>query len=292
MSAVFWTGAAGTRPSSRSRSVSESIAVVHSAFRPAATRGSQSAYRRRGTPRRGRAFHRFTQRLPVTVGERRDDDVAVGGFEGVVREQRRMRVPLPGRRLAVKEYWYTVARTAAPLSRTWPYRRTRPRLCVRGDDGREDADSVQYGSEEVADVRATFVGGPSLPLLDAEKRAWARGRASARPYRWVSPVRGSPKPRTDGRFALDVILPAGGSKHPPSDETVSEGLHTLDVPNHESMKERLAAVSLPNFTVADAPTVEAQDRPHVAFLVAVTHERGVRPDEVAAGAFDLYHVAR
>ncbi|WP_048076315.1 3-oxoacyl-[acyl-carrier-protein] synthase III C-terminal domain-containing protein, partial [Halorubrum sp. AJ67] len=54
-----------------------------------------------------------------------------------------------------------------------------------------------------------------------------------------------------------VVMPAGGSKRPPSGETVREGLHTLDVPDPDGMKERLAPVSLPAYlSVAD----EALDR--------------------------------
>jgi 3-oxoacyl-[acyl-carrier-protein] synthase-3 len=57
---------------------------------------------------------------------------------------------------------------------------------------------------------------------------------------------------TDGSFADDVVMPAGGSKHPPSRDTVESGLHHLTVPDPEGMKDRLAEVSLENFeTVAD-----------------------------------------
>ena len=57
---------------------------------------------------------------------------------------------------------------------------------------------------------------------------------------------------TDGSFSHDVVMPAGGSLNPPTAETVEAGLHTLDVSDHESMKERLAEVSLSNFLeVAD-----------------------------------------
>ncbi|QAU11626.1 beta-ketoacyl-ACP synthase [Halorubrum sp. BOL3-1] len=62
---------------------------------------------------------------------------------------------------------------------------------------------------------------------------------------------------TDGSFADDVVMPAGGSKRPPSEETVREGLHTLGVPDPDGMKRRLGPVSLPAYlSVAD----EALDR--------------------------------
>jgi 3-oxoacyl-[acyl-carrier-protein] synthase-3 len=57
---------------------------------------------------------------------------------------------------------------------------------------------------------------------------------------------------TDGSFADDVVMPAGGSEHPPSRDTLDRGLHHLTVPDPEGMKERLGEVSLSNFlSVAD-----------------------------------------
>jgi 3-oxoacyl-[acyl-carrier-protein] synthase-3 len=79
---------------------------------------------------------------------------------------------------------------------------------------------------------------------------------------------------TDGSFSMDVVMPAGGSKHPPSPETVNaeEPMHTLDVPDPDGMKERLGDVSLQNYlTVADdALTASGYDRGDLDF-VAVTH---------------------
>lgn len=77
---------------------------------------------------------------------------------------------------------------------------------------------------------------------------------------------------TDGSFAEDVIVPAGGSREPPSAETVERGRHSLDVPDPDGMKERLAPVSLPNYLeVADtALDRSGYDRSDLDF-VAVTH---------------------
>ena len=77
---------------------------------------------------------------------------------------------------------------------------------------------------------------------------------------------------TDGSFSHDVVMPAGGSLNPPTAETVEAGLHTLDVPDHESMKERLAEVSLSNFlSVADEALARSgYDRSDLDF-VALTH---------------------
>ncbi|NOY54456.1 MAG: 3-oxoacyl-ACP synthase [Actinobacteria bacterium] len=52
---------------------------------------------------------------------------------------------------------------------------------------------------------------------------------------------------TDGRFADDVAVYAGGSRNPASLETVRERRHCLDVRDPASMKERLDPVSGANF---------------------------------------------
>lgn len=52
---------------------------------------------------------------------------------------------------------------------------------------------------------------------------------------------------TDGQFADDVAVYAGGSKHPATHETIDSGMHYLDVGDPVSMKERLDPVSGPNF---------------------------------------------
>ena len=77
---------------------------------------------------------------------------------------------------------------------------------------------------------------------------------------------------TDGRFSRDVVMPAGGSLQPPSEETLAAGEHNLTVPDPEGMKERLGPVSLPNYlSVADeALSRSGFDRDDLDF-VAVTH---------------------
>ena len=52
---------------------------------------------------------------------------------------------------------------------------------------------------------------------------------------------------TDGSLSLQVKVPAGGSVEPASATSVAERHHFLDVADPPSMKERLDAVSLPNF---------------------------------------------
>jgi 3-oxoacyl-[acyl-carrier-protein] synthase-3 len=77
---------------------------------------------------------------------------------------------------------------------------------------------------------------------------------------------------TDGSFAEDVIMPAGGSRHPPTEGTVAAGMHTLTVPDPDGMKERLGPVSGANFlSVADEALEQSgYDRSDVDFL-ALTH---------------------
>jgi len=52
---------------------------------------------------------------------------------------------------------------------------------------------------------------------------------------------------TDGSFHDFVRVPAGGSVMPPSERTVRERLHYLDVTDPQLMKERLDPVTLDNF---------------------------------------------
>lgn len=52
---------------------------------------------------------------------------------------------------------------------------------------------------------------------------------------------------TDGSFALEVKVPAGGSVEPPSHTSVAARRHYLDVDNPQAMKAGLEPVSLPNF---------------------------------------------
>ena len=55
---------------------------------------------------------------------------------------------------------------------------------------------------------------------------------------------------TDGSFALQVKVPAGGSVEPASFDSVSARRHFLDVADPAEMKDGLAAVSLANFAAA------------------------------------------
>jgi len=52
---------------------------------------------------------------------------------------------------------------------------------------------------------------------------------------------------TDGSFSEDVIIRAGGTKQPISQEAIERGEHFFDVPDPEAMKERLEQKSMVNF---------------------------------------------
>jgi 3-oxoacyl-[acyl-carrier-protein] synthase-3 len=61
---------------------------------------------------------------------------------------------------------------------------------------------------------------------------------------------------TDGSFALQVKVPAGGSVEPASFESVRRRRHFLDVADPATMKGGLDEVSLPNFVAAARGAVE------------------------------------
>ncbi|MHA2366431.1 MAG: 3-oxoacyl-ACP synthase [Candidatus Hodarchaeales archaeon] len=52
---------------------------------------------------------------------------------------------------------------------------------------------------------------------------------------------------TDGRFADDVYIPAGGTRIPINNEILEKRLHYLDVTDPQGLKERLDEVSMRNF---------------------------------------------
>ncbi|WP_277750921.1 3-oxoacyl-ACP synthase [Anaerobacillus alkaliphilus] len=52
---------------------------------------------------------------------------------------------------------------------------------------------------------------------------------------------------TDGSFSEDVVVVAGGTKHPVTEEALEKRLNYLDVLDPEGMKQRLEAKSMANF---------------------------------------------
>ena len=61
---------------------------------------------------------------------------------------------------------------------------------------------------------------------------------------------------TDGSFADDVMIPAGGSVHPPSPETLERDMHRVDVPDVDRMRARLDPVSLQRFVTVTRKAVQ------------------------------------
>ncbi len=95
----------------------------------------------------------------------------------------------------------------------------------------------------------------------------------------------------DGSFSENVVMPGGGCRNPTSMDTVNAGLHVLDVQEFEDMRDRLGALSLPNFVkvIDDAVRRSGATRQDIAFLI-ITHMKpsfhreivetlGLRPEQ-------------
>jgi 3-oxoacyl-[acyl-carrier-protein] synthase-3 len=61
---------------------------------------------------------------------------------------------------------------------------------------------------------------------------------------------------TDGSFADDVMVPAGGSREPTSERTLRERRHALDVRDPADMKRRLDPVSVDRFVCVATEALE------------------------------------
>ncbi|MDH5020090.1 3-oxoacyl-ACP synthase [Halobacterium rubrum] len=121
-----------------------------------------------------------------------------------------------------------------------------------------EEDLVDYGDED-ASFMFNFGSGASAFVL--ERGAGDRARAVIHESAAI----------TDGSFSEDVVMPAGGSRQPPSHETVDAGLHTLTVAS-DDMKERIAPVSGPNFLeVADDALEKSGLTREALDFVALTH---------------------
>lgn len=82
---------------------------------------------------------------------------------------------------------------------------------------------------------------------------------------------------TDGSFAEDVLVPAGGSVHPPSHETVERRMHFLDVRDPQDMKARLDPVSLDRFVfvIREAIRHSGCDLSDLRFLAVLHMKRSM-----------------
>ena len=141
-----------------------------------------------------------------------------------------------------------------------------------------EEDLVDYGNED-SSFMFNFGSGAGAFVVEAAPRDARAGGDDDDSSAGGDPFGGraravveSSAAETDGSFADDVVMPAGGSKRPASEETVREGLHTLDVPDPDGMKTRLGPVSLPAYlSVADAALDRSGfDRDDLDY-VALTH---------------------
>jgi len=98
---------------------------------------------------------------------------------------------------------------------------------------------------------------------------------------------------TDGSLSLRVKVPAGGSVEPASAETVAARRHSLDVDDPAAMKERLDAVSLPNFVRAAEGALERSGASlaDVSYLCGIHMKRSMHGALVAALGLELDRAA-
>lgn len=89
---------------------------------------------------------------------------------------------------------------------------------------------------------------------------------------------------TDGSFARDVLVPAGGSVEPATCASVAARRHYLDVPDPTSMKARLDPVSLANFVAAahGAASRSGATLGEVAWLCGIHMKRSMHDTLCAA----------
>ncbi len=82
---------------------------------------------------------------------------------------------------------------------------------------------------------------------------------------------------TDGSFSEHVRVPAGGTRLPASEETVRDGLHTLDVHDLEGMKEGLDAVSMERFVGVAREALQRSERDpaDLEFLATLHTKRSI-----------------
>lgn len=79
----------------------------------------------------------------------------------------------------------------------------------------------------------------------------------------------------DGSLSEDVVMRAGGSRHPANDETVAAGDHFLDVPDLDHMRHRLDEVSGDNFLRVVRTALRESGRDRVDFLAPVHMKRSM-----------------
>jgi 3-oxoacyl-[acyl-carrier-protein] synthase-3 len=98
---------------------------------------------------------------------------------------------------------------------------------------------------------------------------------------------------TDGSFALQVKVPAGGSVEPPSLETVAQRRHFLDVADPTAMKDGLDEVSLRNFVEVARGAVERSGArlEDVSYICGIHMKRSMHEAIVNAVGIDSERVS-
>jgi 3-oxoacyl-[acyl-carrier-protein] synthase-3 len=98
---------------------------------------------------------------------------------------------------------------------------------------------------------------------------------------------------TDGSFALQVKVPAGGSVEPASLESVRTRRHFLDVADPSAMKDGLDDVSLPNFVAAARGALERSglELDDVSYLCGIHMKRSMHDAIVGALGVDRSRVS-
>ncbi len=79
----------------------------------------------------------------------------------------------------------------------------------------------------------------------------------------------------DGSLSEDVVMRAGGSRHPANERTVAAGDYYLDVPDLDHMRNRLDEVSGDNFLRVVTTALQASGRDQVDFLAPVHMKRSM-----------------
>jgi 3-oxoacyl-[acyl-carrier-protein] synthase III len=98
---------------------------------------------------------------------------------------------------------------------------------------------------------------------------------------------------TDGSFALQVKVPAGGSVEPPSLQSVERRRHYLDVADPGEMKNGLDEVSLRNFVAAATGAIERSGArlEDVSYLCGIHMKRSMHDAIVDAIGLDAARVS-
>jgi len=98
---------------------------------------------------------------------------------------------------------------------------------------------------------------------------------------------------SDGRFADDVYVPAGGTLHPMSKEAIDQDLIYLDVPDPEGLKQRLDKYSMDSFVrvIKDALKKSGYTTEDIDYLALLHMKRSAFEYVAKAVGIDPYKQA-